>query len=46
METTENHDEIHSQYEQKLEELEIYSNSIFKNVINEYEILINENSKT
>ncbi len=31
---------------EKLEELEIYSNSIFKNVINEYEILINENSKT
>ena len=31
---------------EKLEELEIYSNSIFKNVINEYEILINENYKT
>ena len=28
---------------EKLKELEIYSNSIFKNVINEYEILINEN---
>ena len=31
---------------EKLEELEVYSNSIFKKVINEYEILINENSKT
>ena len=30
---------------EKLEKLETYSNSIFKNVINEYEILINENSK-
>ena len=29
----------------KQEKLETYSNSIFKNVINEYEILINENSK-
>ena len=32
--------------EEKLKELEIYSNSIFKNVINEYETLINENFKT
>ena len=31
---------------EKLKELEIYSNSIFKNVINEYETLINENFKT
>ena len=31
---------------EKLKELEIYSNSIFKKVINEYEILINENFKT
>ena len=31
---------------EKLNELEIYSNSIFKNVINEYENLINESSKT
>ena len=29
----------------KLKELEIYSNAIFKNIINEYEILINENFK-
>ena len=29
----------------KLEDLEAYSDSIFKNVINEYEILINENFK-
>ena len=31
---------------EKLKKLEIYSNSIFKNIINEYEILINENFKT
>ena len=31
---------------ERLEELEIYSNSIFTKVINEYEILINENYKT
>jgi len=30
----------------KTKELDVYSNSIFKNVINEYEILINENFKT
>ncbi len=30
---------------EKLEKLEAYSSSIFKNVINEYEILINENFK-
>jgi len=29
---------------EKIKELEIYSNSIFKNTINEYEILINENT--
>ena len=31
---------------EKLKELEIYSNSIFKKTINEYDILINENFKT
>ena len=31
---------------ERLEELEIYSNSIFTKIINEYEILINENYKT
>ena len=31
---------------ERLEKLEIYSNSIFTKIINEYEILINENSKT
>jgi len=30
---------------EKIKELEVYSNSIFKNVINEYETLINENFK-